>query len=108
MQEPIYKALARELGVKHAEPSSGYVAVRMVQYCNTKRAKVHVYGMNWSPKNWDGHNVRPLPVRKKKAMYPIVHCHRLASNPRGNVRQSDASCHGEPIAHIADQGICNA
>ena len=70
VQEPIYKALARELGLKQAEPSSGYVAVRMVQHCNTKRAKVHVYGMNWSPKNWDGHNVWPLPVCAENRYVP--------------------------------------
>ena len=111
LQEPVFKALARELSLKEAEPSSGYVAVRMVEHCNTKRAKVHVYGMNWSPKNWGGHNVRPSPVSQISPILIMVHCHRLALNPRDHVRRSDASCpRVEETAKSthAEQGLCNA
>lgn len=55
-EEPVFNSLSREIGRVDRVPSSGFVAVRMVQHC-APRAAIHIYGFNWSPKNWEGHQM---------------------------------------------------
>jgi hypothetical protein len=52
--------LSREMGRDDKVPSSGYAAVRIVEHCSP-HADIHIYGMNWSPKNWEGHQVCSTP-----------------------------------------------
>lgn len=59
MQEPIFEALGKGMDMETTVPSSGFVSIALAQHC-APEATVHVFGMNWSPQNWEGHDVSCL------------------------------------------------
>ena len=82
-QEPIYMAFWKKLGVDENVPSSGFMGVMIAQHCSSQDAVISLYGFNWSPENWDAHNVSsshtfdyqqliharcPSPINQQQAM----------------------------------------
>lgn len=62
MQEPTNLAIGQKLGLKNTMPSSGFTAVEMIRHC-APAVMINIYGMNWSPANWEGHSVSfPFPI----------------------------------------------
>ncbi len=70
LQEPVFNTLSKEMGRVDRVPSSGFVAVRMVQHCSPG-ADIHLYGSNWSPKNWEGHQVHGPPPSFRRLTSPM-------------------------------------